>query len=183
MNLYIPGESIDLKTLRPSDVGERYCGWLNDPEINQYLESRFENWTVTRLKKYVRSINASGDNLFFAITVKSSGEYIGNIKLGQINRYHSSADIGIIIGEKSSWGKGFATEAIRLLKDHAFNVLKIHKLTAGAYAANVGSVKAFQKAGFSIEGVRKEQYECHGRHVDAVLLGCARTSRTVRKPK
>ena len=69
------------------------------------------------------------------------------------------------------WGNGYASEAISLLTDFAFDTLNLHKLTAGCYEQNMGSLKTFQKAGFEIEGVRKQHCFSNGNYADAILLG------------
>lgn len=173
-NLFIEGKNICLREIQISDVKKNYYNWMRDPEVNQYLESRFEKWSVRRLKNYVKEIKINRDNFFWAIILKETGRHIGNIKLGPINCRHGFADLGIIIGEKPYWGKGFATEAITLVADYAFKKLKLNKLTAGAYTNNIGSIKAFKNAGFFIEGIRKKQYLYNGNYVDGVLLGCIR---------
>jgi len=170
-NLFIDGKRIYLREIRLSDVNRNYCDWMNDPEVTQYTESRFENWSLRKLKDYVRKIKSSPDCIFFAIISKHNNKHIGNIKIGPIDKNHNFADVGIIIGEKSFWGKGFATEAIKLVVDYAFNKLNLHKLTAGVYANNIGSIKAFKKAGFSIEGVRKKHYLYKGNYIDATIMG------------
>jgi RimJ/RimL family protein N-acetyltransferase len=76
-----------------------------------------------------------------------------------------------MIGEKNSWGKGYATEAISLLADFAFSKLNLHKLIAGCYEQNQGSLKAFQKAGLEIDGVRRKHWFSNGKYVDVYLLG------------
>ena len=169
---FIEGKNICLREIQISDAKKNYYNWMRDPEVNQYLESRFEKWSVRRLKNYVKEIKINRDNFFWAIMLKETGRHIGNIKLGPINRKHGFADLGIIIGEKPYWGKGFATEAITLVADYAFKKLKLNKLTAGAYANNIGSVKAFKNAGFLIEGIQKSQYLYNKKYVDGVLLGC-----------
>jgi RimJ/RimL family protein N-acetyltransferase len=168
---HIEGENIYLRELEMRDANQTYCDWLNDPEVNQYLESRFEEWSVEKLRNYVGEIRGNPDYLFLAIILKNGDKHVGNIKIGPINRIHKFADVGIIIGEKSLWGKGFATETIRLAADYAFNTLGLHKLTAGAYANNKGSIKAFENAGFSREGIREKHCLCDGDYVDSILLG------------
>lgn len=169
---FIEGKNICLREIQISDAKKNYYNWMRDPEVNQYLESRFEKWSVRRLKNYVKEIKINRDNFFWAIILNETGGHIGNIKLGPVNRKHGFADLGIIIGEKPYWGKGFATEAITLVADYAFKKLKLNKLTAGAYANNIGSVKAFKNAGFLIEGIQKRQYLYNKKYVDGVLLGC-----------
>jgi len=169
-NLIIEGQRIFLREINLSDANRNYCSWMNDAKANQYLESRFEKWSVRRLKNYVKEIKINRDNFFWAIMLKETGRHIGNIKLGPINRKHGFADLGIIIGEKPYWGKGFATEAITLVVDYAFEKLKLNKLTAGAYANNVASIKAFKKAGFKKETLMKQHYCFEGKYIDGVGL-------------
>jgi RimJ/RimL family protein N-acetyltransferase len=171
---FIDGERIYLREIRLSDANKNYRNWMNDPEINQYLESRFEKWSIKKLKDYISEVKKNSACLFLAIVTKDKNRHIGNIKIGPINQVHKFADVGIIIGEKSFWGKGFATEAIKLVVEYAFNKLKLHKLTAGAYSCHTASIKAFEKAGFSDEGVRKKHYLYNGNYIDGKLLGIVR---------
>jgi RimJ/RimL family protein N-acetyltransferase len=157
-----------------SDANRNYCTWMNNPEVNRYLESRFEKWSVKKLKDYVNKMKRKSDCVFLAVIAKGENRHIGNIKIGPIDSTHKFADVGIMIGEKSFWGKGIAAEVISLVVDYAFNKLGLHKLTAGAYSNNIASIKAFKKAGFSAEGVRKKHYLCNGDYVDGVLLGIVR---------
>lgn len=166
----LKGEIIYLRRLTEDDASDDYVRWMNDPEINQYLESRFYEQTIESTKAFIRSVN-NDNNYQFGIFLIDSGKHIGNIKIGSINHYHRYADIGFLIGEKSFWGKGIATEAIGLATDFAFNTLKLHKLWGGAYSPNMGSVKAFLKNGYQQEGAKKNQYLCHGVYVDDILFG------------
>lgn len=174
INAILEGDGIYLRDIKLTDVNKDYCKWVNDLEVNQFLETRFKKWTIKKLKNYVNKIKNNSDYLFLAIILKNGNRHIGNMKLGPINRIHKFADIGILIGEKSFWGKGFATEAIKLVVDYAFNKLNLHKLTAGAYSNNPGSIKAFKKAGFLVEGIRKKQCFYNGDYVDGILVGIVR---------
>ena len=167
----LENEVIYLREIKFSDVNQNYHRWMNNPQIIQFTESRFSRWTINKLKNYVQDIKHNPDYLFLAIVLKKNDKHIGNIKLGPINKFHKSADIGIMIGEESFWGKGIALQAIRLLVDYAFNKLGIHKITAGVYSNNIGSIKAFKRAGFIIEGRRKKQCLFNEEYTDIVLLG------------
>jgi RimJ/RimL family protein N-acetyltransferase len=167
----LEGKRIYLRKVCSGDVSKVYCGWMNDPVVNKYLESRFRHHSLKTLKKDVRNIQSDKRNLFFAIILKDNNRHIGNIKLGPINKIHRFADIGILIGEKDCWGQGYAVEAIHLLVSYAFRKLNLHKVTAGCYAPNKGSIKAFKKVGFLQEGIRKLHCECGGKYVDDILLG------------
>lgn len=167
----LDGEKIYLRPLTTEDACQEYVNWLNDPEVNQFLEIRFVKHTLEKLKDYIEKINKNPDILFLGIIREDTDAHIGNIKLGPIDWNHRVGDIGIMIGDKSSWGRGYAREAIKLLSDYAFNMLKLHKLEAGAYENNIGSIKAFLKVGFSEEGRKRKRFRCKDTYVDQVSLG------------
>ncbi len=171
---FLEGDRIYLREVRLSDVGENYYQWMNDPEVTRYLEARFYPNPVERLREYVAGKLGDRNNVFLAIVLKESDRHIGNIKLGPINWIHRFADVGLLVGEKDCWGKGYATEAIRLVTHYAFNTLDLRRLTAGCYDANMGSAKAFLKAGWQQEGLRKGHFYCNGSYVDEILLGIVR---------
>ncbi len=168
---FLEGERIYLREVRPSDVNENYYRWMNDREVVDQLESRFYPNSMEGLREYVIKKLGDRDNIFLAIVLKDGDRHIGNIKLGPINWIHRFADIGILIGEKDCWGKGYASEAIGAVVNYAFSELNLNKLTASMYDVNKGSLKAFQKVGFIVEGVRKQYFYYRGSYVDAVLLG------------
>jgi RimJ/RimL family protein N-acetyltransferase len=171
------GERLYLREIRLSDVGEAYHRWLNDPLVTRYTESRFFPSSMDALREYVARFQNDRQNLFVAIVLRQDDRHIGNIKLGPINWIHRTGDIGIIIGERDCWGHGYASEAIRLLTDYAFGMLNLRRVTAGCYATNVGSYKAFLKAGWREESVRPRQYWSEGAYVDEILLGLERPGR------
>lgn len=171
---FLEGENIYLREVRESDVNENYYRWMNDPDITQYLESRFYPNSLEELRHYVGEKSKDNSSVFLAIILKNGNRHIGNIKLGPINWIHRYADVALIIGEKDCWGKGYASSAICLVTKYAFKTLNLHKLMAGCYDLNQGSAKAFQKAGFQTEGVRKRHYYYDGGYIDSVLLGIVR---------
>ena len=166
----LTGSRVLLRPLKASDVGPAYLGWLRDPRVNRYLESRFQRHTLASLRAFVASASRDPGTLLLAIVRKDSGRHIGNIKLGPIDRRHRRADIGILVGDRASWGKGFATEAIEVLASHALKTLGLHKVTAGIYDNNPGSIRAFRKAGFIVEARRRKHYLCGGRWRDGLLM-------------
>lgn len=171
---FLESDRIYLRGVSPDDVNEKYYRWMNDSSVNKYLESRFYPHSLETLRDYVKGKLGDAENPFFAIILKEGDLHIGNIKLGPINTIHRFADIGIIIGEKDYWGKGYATEAIRLIVKYAFDTLNLHKVTAGFYEPNIQSMKAFIKAGFIQEGVRKNHCFYDGKYVDDIIMGLVR---------
>ncbi|MCP4160211.1 MAG: GNAT family N-acetyltransferase [Deltaproteobacteria bacterium] len=168
---FISGKRIYLREVRPSDVTESYYCWMNDPQITKYTESHHYPNSKESLVKNTEEKQKNKNEIFLAIIVKNNNKHIGNIKLGPINWIDRIGDIGILVGEKDYWGKGYATEAINLIVEYAFNILGLHKLTAGSISLNEGSVKAFKNNNFEIEGIRKEHVFINGSYVDAIIFG------------
>jgi RimJ/RimL family protein N-acetyltransferase len=156
--------------MEPDDAAGPYATWMNDSEVTRFLESRFTIYAPEALRAYIEELRQQPSVHFFAIVLSDSDRHIGNIKLGPIDEHHKTGDIGLLIGERDCWGHGYATEAISLLATLAFGELGLVKLTAGAYAGNVGSIRAFERAGFHVEATRRRHYECEGQRVDGVLL-------------
>ncbi len=149
---------------------------MNDYDVIKYLESRFAPPTsLDDLKDYVRKVNEDKTQVFFGIVLKEEKIHIGNIKIGPINWIHRHASVGILIGDKRFWRHGYATEAIRTITDYAFRTLNLNHLYAGCYRGNVGSIKAFQNAGWVLEGSLSNHYFFEGQYVDGLILGIRRT--------
>lgn len=141
-----------LRTLDESAATGPYLGWMQDPEILRFLEARFARHTPESLAGFIKSMNQNPDALLLGMFLKDDGRHVGNIKLGPVSREHLRGDIGLLIGDKSVWGRGLATEAITALTRYGFESLNLNRLYAGCYGGNEGSMKAFLKAGWSVEG-------------------------------
>ncbi len=171
-----------LACLREDHVTQTYLSWMEDPEVNQYLETRFTPSSLESLRSYVAGIRASSHSYLFGIVVGETGTHVGNIKLGPVSEQHGSASIGLVLGDRNAWGKGYASEAIAAVTAWAFDTLALDKLTAGSYQRNGGSIGAFQRCGFVVEGVQRSQVRlADGERDDVVLLGRARTERADRQ--
>ena len=167
-------DSLFLRGVTVDDVTEDYVAWMNDPEITRFLESRARVFSYCDLVSFVEEMNSTADIHFFAICLKSDGTHIGNIRLRHIDWFHRRGDVGILIGEKSVWGKGYATEAIKMITHFGLVQLGLNKLTAGCYADNKASLKAFDKNGWQQEGLLKNNVVLDGKPHDWICLGiCA----------
>jgi len=162
-----------LRTLTVADATDRYLGWMHDPEATRFLESRLVEHDLGSLRDYIASCNDSEASMLLGICL-TDGTHVGNIKLGPIDPYHQHAAIGLLIGERDLWGQGYATEAIAALTAHAFGQLGLLKLYAGCYASNVGSARAFLKAGWIEEGRNWAHWRSDGGREDNVQLGITR---------
>lgn len=160
---------VSLRRLTPDAVDAGYLEWINNPHINDFLESRFKVWSRDDLVSYINKINESQNDWLFGIFYEDV--YIGNIKIGPLEPHHGRASVGLMIGNPEYHGKGCGLRALKIIQDFSFQTLGIRKLTAGCYAENKASLNVFLKAGFSIEGTLKDHVLWHGQECDVILLG------------
>ena len=172
MKKRIDAARLYLRPLTRGDCSERYLAWLNDPEVSRYLETRHSPQTRQTIAQFVERVNHRDDEHLFGIFLKSGDRHIGNIKVGPVNPHHRVADISLLIGERDCWGQGYAAEAMAAMSLHAFDALGVRKLSAGIYAPNVGSTRAFLKAGYREESRRPGHYLLDGKPCDILELGC-----------
>lgn len=169
--MILQSKRLYFRGLESSDVNEKYYSWMNNSNVIQYTESRYYPNTIERISQFVASANSDPNSVIFAIILKENDQHIGNIKLGPINWVYRVADIGMIIGDKACWGKGYGSEAIGSIVNHAFNVLNLHKVTASYYSENIASEKICTNNMFKIEGTRKEHAFFNGKYVDVIQVG------------
>ena len=149
----IPGPIITLRPLTEANATEEYASWLNDPEVNKYLETR--KVTVDELKSFINEKNASETALFLGVFWNENGKHIGNVKLEPIDCAKKEATMGILIGDKNYWGKGVATEATNLVAGYAFTKMGLKELKLGVIPENKAAIRVYEKCGFTMERVEK----------------------------
>lgn len=164
------GSNIYLRQLTLDDVSQKYLTWMNDEDVNMYLESRWSSHSINSLRQFVETMVKSSNNYLFGIFTKDDDKHIGNIKIGPINQIHRFASIRLFIGDKNYWGKGIATSAIKQITDFAFNEINLHKVTAGMYESNTGSFNAFMKNGFVKVGVYTKHLFSGGNYQNEIIL-------------
>jgi len=156
-----------LRTLDPADASEEYISWLNDPEINQYLECRFTTQTMASVEEYILSHNNYSDFLFGVFT--SGGEHIGNFSL-RTDSNHKNGVLGVIIGRKEYWGEGVVLETRSRILEFAFTELSLHKVSGACYSNNLPAIYNYRRQGWTFVGVQKEQFQSNEARVDNVMF-------------
>jgi ribosomal-protein-alanine N-acetyltransferase len=140
------------------DCSEEYLSWLNDEEVNLYLESGLQRHTMKELLDFVKGYQVNRNAVFLAIRIAESNLHIGNIKLDKINYVHLTCEYGIMMGKKDQWGKGYAKEASHAIIDYAFHRLGMRKVNLGVIDANIAAVRLYEQMGFEVEGILKENF-------------------------
>ncbi|MCE5325934.1 MAG: GNAT family N-acetyltransferase [Planctomycetaceae bacterium] len=167
---FVDGDLVMLRPLVESDLTQRYLDWLNDAQVSRFLESGTFPETMDSLRAFYNAMQGSKHNVLFAIIDKATGKHIGNVKLGGINWIHRYGDLGIMVGDKAYWHKGYGREACRLLLKYAFGRLNLNKVWLGVYGNHAAAIRSYEKVGFVIEGRMSEMLNFEGAYVDKVIM-------------
>ncbi len=162
-------ENLLLKELDISDVTENYVTWLNDEDINQFLQVRHQKHTLKTTRDYVQNLKESEHNFLFGIFEKNNNRHIGNIRLTISHPIDKVANIGILIGEKNSHGKGYAKESILKVTEFGFKKLNLKRIEAGFYENNDSGINSFLKCGYEIDGILKSYWIHNNKRVARIL--------------
>lgn len=168
--LELSSQRLIYRALSEDDVTQHYVDWLNDPEVNRYLETRYNHQTLDSCRSYVADMVSSPEHNLFGIYLRETGKHIGNTKLGFINPYHQRAQLSLFIGERDCWGKGFATETIKTITSWGFNELNLEKIDAGCYDENLGSLRAFLKSGYQVDGFYRKAVVLDDRRIGSFWM-------------
>jgi len=169
--IFLEGTKVYLRAFEKEDLNGDYRKWINDPEVTHYLQVGTFPQTDDDLRTYFERSSASNNEVFFAIIEKESGNHIGNAQIYNINWIHRSALRGILIGDKNCWGKGYAFEIIQLLNTYTFDYLNLNKLISLTCAENTAVQKLNVKAGYTKEGIGRQEFYRDGKYYDRVYWG------------
>ncbi len=161
------GKRCYLSPLDPEDV-EKYVIWLNDMEVAQYLTVAYH--TISRVveRKTLEKFCRQGDH--FAIVDGKSDELIGGCGLLNLDHINRIAEVGIFIGEKSYWNRGYGEEALRLLLDYGFNILNLNNIMLNVHAFNTRAIRCYRKIGFKEIGRRRRAKRIQGTSYDIIYM-------------
>ena len=166
------GHQFKLVPLTEEHITARHIGWLNNPEVNRFLEVRFVRQSRETVLAYVRSFYGDTEKYIWGIYTVESAELVGTVTLASINRHHGLGEIGLMIGDQGYWGAGASTEAFDLVAGFAFETLGLRRMTGGNYATNFGMNFTFKRLGFTLEGkLRKNCMVDPGTYVDGYRWG------------
>jgi len=165
-NEIINGANYTLKPFISAEISDKYIGWLNDHEVNKYLEVRRKTQTKESVKEYIDSFYDGDEKYLWGIYTKK-GKHIGTVNIS-IDIYNNTAELGLMIGDKSYWGQSASDEAIIMVTNFAFNALKLNRITGGCYAENIGMIFTFKKLGYRREAILKESLlKEDGQYIDS----------------
>lgn len=177
------GKRIRLRAIEKDDL-PRFVNWLNDPEVRRNLQlflplglAQEEEWFKNILQRPVEEqplvIEIKKENLWLPV---------GNVGLFAFRNADRAAEIGIFIGEKPYWDKGYGTEVMQLMLRFGFNELNLNRIFLRVYQTNLRGIRSYEKAGFKTEGRLREDRYMDGRYVDVFIMSVLRSDWKAEQP-
>jgi len=168
MNIKIETPRLCLRTLHEGDVSQAYVDWLNDPEVNCYLETRHTVQTLASCSEFVKRCNSEKSEHLLGVFLRETESHIGNVKLGFVNDIHSRGQISLFIGDKKLWGQGFGREIVSAITKYGFDEACLERIEAGCYEGNLSSLRVFLSVGYTVEGF----FRSHAVSDSGQRMGC-----------
>ena len=161
------GERIYLSPRNVEDV-EIFTEWLNDFYITDYTGRSYSTITLQEEKEYLEK-EQNNKNVFAIIDLQTD-KIIGSIGLHEINNINRTATLGIFIGNKEYWSKGYGSEAIQLILDFGFNYLNLNNIDLALMEFNQRALKCYEKCGFKEIGRKRKCNFINGKYYDSILM-------------
>jgi RimJ/RimL family protein N-acetyltransferase len=158
--------------LRPFTEADADTMWeiIEDPDVVRFTGEPSRELTVEHVRSWYGSRTAQPDRLDLAVTDRATGELVGEVVLYEWDPEALSCTFRTLIGPRGR-DRGLGTEATRLIVGHAFEQLGLHRIQLEAYGHNHRALRVYEKAGFTVEGVRREAELRDGEWVDEVIMG------------
>lgn len=160
------GEKISLEPPRPED-GALRLRWFADLEVTRL----YTNPGVPSLHQEEESYERSArDEDVVLWRIALDGRAIGSAFIHNIDWLSRSARTGMIIGERSEWGKGYGSEVVRLRMAYAFEELNLLRLETASVDVNIGMHRALERSGFRRSGLQRRRHYILGVQHDAYIF-------------
>jgi RimJ/RimL family protein N-acetyltransferase len=173
--LVLKSERIGFVTLIREDIPTMTV-WFQNLEYGAYLRGAVSRpMTLEAETKWFEEHAAlSQSSLTFGILELETNRLIGTCSLMDINPVNGSATLGIVIGETDCLGKGYGTEAVKLLVEYGMFFLNLHNIQLQVYGFNARAIRAYEKAGFRLIGRRRAACVLGGERYDEISMDIIR---------
>jgi RimJ/RimL family protein N-acetyltransferase len=165
----LEGERVVLRPHVPANI-KAFERWYSDVEVARL--TRYQDGPMRRdeIERFFAARVVGPDSLALAVHLKATDRLIGTCAFSQLDGDNGSALYHITIGEKDVWGRGYGTEATRLMLAHAFERLALHRVALSVFEFNQRAIRSYRACGFQVEGRAREAIWREGRWWDEITM-------------
>jgi len=172
-NIFI-GKKVRLVAMNPEKDGKLMSKWRRDTDYARLLDSDpIRLWSGNQMKDWFENKQKAEafEEINFMIYPLESKEPIGFIELDGITWHHRTSWVGIGIGSRDYWGKGYGSDALRILSRYAFEELGLYRLNLNVFSYNTRAIKAYENVGYKVEGSIRDALQRDNQRWDLVFMG------------
>lgn len=174
----LKGELVRLCAVDHEELGKAYALWNRDSELKRLMDLSAARLNSAKaefdfFKKMVEE--AKPENNFFTIRALGDNRLLGDIGLDVINNWGSrEAFVGLEIGNRNDWGKGYGTDAMKIMLRFAFTEINLRRVTLNVFEYNPRGIRSYEKVGFQHEGRTRGALLKDGQRWDMLYMGILR---------
>jgi len=172
----IISETVRLRAIERQDL-PLFVAWLNDPEVRQNLlvniplsQAQEDGWFDRMLARPLEE-----QPLGIEVRTPEGWRLVGNCSFFDLDWRNRCCEIGIFIGDKEYWGRGYGTQVMQLMLKYGFNTLNLNRVYLRVYESNPRGIKCYEKAGFRHEGRLRQAIFQDGRYIDLLMMSVIRS--------
>jgi RimJ/RimL family protein N-acetyltransferase len=178
-DVVLEGQQVRLRPFEERDLDPAW-DMLNDPE-GRRLTGTHATFTREAADRWYRSRGQADDRLDLVVASRHDDRLVGEAVLNDLDADNHSCTYRISLAGPSVFGRGYGTEATRLMVDHAFQI-GIHRISLEVFAFNTRAQRVYEKAGFTVEGVLRDALHWDGTYHDAVLMAILADDNATARP-
>jgi RimJ/RimL family protein N-acetyltransferase len=171
------GELVRITAEEPEARAKAEVRWRLDTEFHRLVDNEpAQAVSEKKLKEWFEKQAEQGfqaKRYPFSVRTLADDKFIGFFGLW-VDLIHNEAWVGIGIGERELWGKGYGTDMMKLCLQYAFTELNVHRVSLGLHEYNTRALRSYEKAGFRLEGRTRKDAQHEGRHTDGLWMGILR---------
>ncbi|ASU84399.1 GNAT family N-acetyltransferase [Nocardiopsis gilva YIM 90087] len=164
----LSGEHVRLVPVREEHADDFYAS-MRDEEVRR-LTGTHQRFTYTEIRRWCATRDEQTDRVDLAIIEQSSGRFLGELALSDIDPDNESAAYRIALSAIEFTGQGIGKEATRLVLEYAFDRLGLHRVWLDVYAFNMRAIAVYRACGFGVEGRLRDALLWEGRRHDALIM-------------
>lgn len=171
------GELVRFTLEEPEVAAKADIRWQRDSELHRLSDNNPARLnSEKKLKEWIEKQGETGfppDRYFFSVRTLAEDQYIGFLGLW-VDLIHREAWVGLGIGERDFWSKGYGTDMMRLCQRYVFSELSMERLSLGLFEYNPRALRSYEKCGFRLEGRTRQDTLREGKRYDSLWMGILR---------
>ena len=168
----LKGKKVLLRPAKPEDVVRQY-EFDQDAELYG-LNCTFPQVTSMAMEQAFYESRSKIDENIAPFAMEADGKYIGFCSLMNIRDRHGNVELGIVIGDRDYWGKGYGRDAITVLLHYGFHYLGVRRIALFCHANNERAINCYKACGFVEEGRERQVIWIEGAYIDGVKMSILR---------